>query len=60
MEKDQIFKLNDRGVLYINGKDAKEFLQNIVTNDMSQLKKIIVKSMYMFGISNPTYSRNYR
>ena len=37
MEKDQIFKLNDRGVLYINGKDAKEFLQNIVTNDMNKV-----------------------
>ena len=36
MEKDQIFKLNDRGVLYINGKDAKEFLQNIVTNDINK------------------------
>ena len=32
MEKDQIFILEDRGVLYINGKDSKEFLQNIITN----------------------------
>tara|TARA_B100002051_G_scaffold206346_1_gene197228 strand:+ start:1153 stop:2046 length:894 start_codon:yes stop_codon:yes gene_type:complete len=37
MEKDQIFILEDRGVLYINGKDAKEFLQNIVTNDMEKV-----------------------
>ena len=37
MEKDQIFKLNDRGVLYISGEDAKEFLQNIVTNDMNKV-----------------------
>ena len=37
MEKDQIFKLDDRGVLYISGEDAKEFLQNIVTNDMNKV-----------------------
>jgi len=37
MEKDQIFFLKDRGVIYINGKDAKEFLQNIVTNDVNKV-----------------------
>ena len=37
MEKDQIFILKDRGVVYINGEDAKEFLQNIVTNDMNKV-----------------------
>ena len=37
MEKDQIFILKDRGVVYINGKDVKEFLQNIVTNDMNKV-----------------------
>tara|TARA_Y100000817_G_C16744406_1_gene493989 strand:- start:46 stop:918 length:873 start_codon:yes stop_codon:yes gene_type:complete len=37
MEKDQIFILKDRGVIYINGKDAKEFLQNIVTNDINKV-----------------------
>ncbi len=37
MEKDQIFILKDRGVIYINGKDTKEFLQNIVTNDINKV-----------------------
>jgi len=37
MKKDQIFILKDRGVLYIGGADAKEFLQNIVTNDMNKI-----------------------
>ena len=37
MEKDQIFFLKDRGVIYINGKDAKEFLQNIITNDINKV-----------------------
>ncbi len=37
MEKDQIFFLKDRGVVFVNGKDAKEFLQNIVTNDINKV-----------------------
>jgi len=37
MEKDQIFILKDRGVIYINGEDAKYFLQNIVTNDINKV-----------------------
>ncbi len=37
MEKDQIFFLKDRGIIFINGKDAKEFLQNIVTNDLNKV-----------------------
>ena len=30
MEKDQIFFLKDRGIIFVNGKDSKGFLQNIV------------------------------
>ena len=37
MEKDQIFILKDRGIVFINGKDAKEFLQNLVTNDINKV-----------------------
>ena len=37
MEKDQIFILKDRGVIYISGEDVKEFLQNIVTNDINKV-----------------------
>ena len=37
MEKDQIFFLKDRGIIFINGKDANEFLQNIVTNDINKV-----------------------
>ncbi len=29
-----VFILEDRGVLYINGSDANEFLQNLITNDI--------------------------
>ena len=34
MKKDQIFILKDRGVLLISGQDSKDFLQNLVTNDI--------------------------
>jgi len=37
MEKDQIFFLKDRGVIFVNGNDAKDFLQNIVTNDLNRV-----------------------
>ncbi len=39
MEKDQIFILKDRGVVFINGEDAKNFLQNIVTNDLNKVSE---------------------
>ena len=40
MEKDQIFILKDRGVAYISGEDSKDFLQNIVTNDVNKVADI--------------------
>ena len=36
MEKDQILFLKDRGVIYISGEEAKDFLQNI-TNDINKV-----------------------
>ena len=32
-----VFILEDRGVLYINGPDTKEFLQNLITNDIHKV-----------------------
>ena len=37
MQKDQIILLKDRGLISISGKDAKSFLQNIVTNDVEKV-----------------------
>ena len=37
MEKDQIILLEDRGLILITGKDAKNFLQNIITNDIEKV-----------------------
>ena len=37
MNKNSIFILEDRGILYLNGKDVKEFLQNIISNDINKV-----------------------
>ncbi|MFL2895683.1 MAG: YgfZ/GcvT domain-containing protein [Candidatus Pelagibacter sp.] len=34
INKKFVFILEDRGILYINGPDSKEFLQNLITNDI--------------------------
>ena len=34
MNKNNVYILEDRGLLYINGDNAKEFLQNIITNNI--------------------------
>ena len=39
INKKFVFILEDRGVLYINGPDSKEFLQNLITNDISKVKE---------------------
>ena len=37
MEKDQIFILEERGLLSITGSDTKDFLQNILSNDITKV-----------------------
>ena len=37
MEKDQIILLEDRGLILITGEDTKNFLQNIITNDIDKV-----------------------
>ena len=32
-----VFILNDRAILYVNGKEAKGFLQNIISNDINKV-----------------------
>ena len=39
MEKDQIIILENRGLISVTGGDAKEFLQNIITNDIEKVDK---------------------
>ena len=37
MKKNKIYILDDRGLLYIQGDDVKEFLQNIISNDIHKV-----------------------
>jgi len=38
MEKNKAYILDDRGYIFIEGKDSEEFLQNILTNDVNKIK----------------------
>ena len=37
MTKDQIILLDDRGLILITGKDARNFLQNMITNNIEKV-----------------------
>ena len=37
MKKNNIYILEDRGVIYINGEDAFNYLQNIISNDLNKV-----------------------
>ena len=37
MNIQNVYILEDRGILYINGVDAKEFLQNLISNDINKV-----------------------
>ena len=37
MNRNNVYILEDRGLLYINGQDAKEFLQNLITNNIENV-----------------------
>ena len=39
MNLQKIYILEDRGILYINGKDCFEFLQNLITNDLKKVSE---------------------
>ena len=35
-----VYILDDRAILYINGEDAKEFLQNLISNDINKVNDV--------------------
>ena len=37
MKNDDVFILEERGVLYINGQDTENFLQNLISNDIKKV-----------------------
>ena len=39
MNKKKVYILEDRGILFVQGKDVKEFLQNLITNNIDKVNK---------------------
>ena len=39
MKKNDVYILEDRGLLYLQGKDVKEFLQNLITNNVEKVSE---------------------
>ena len=37
MKKEDVYIFEERGLLYLNGEDVKEFLQNLITNDIEKV-----------------------
>ena len=35
-----VYILNDRAILYLNGENTKEFLQNLISNDINKVSDI--------------------
>ena len=50
MEKEKIIILEDRGLISITGEDAKDYLQNIITND---IKKVNINSSIFSALFTP-------
>jgi len=50
MEKNEVITLEDRGFIQVNGSEAKDFLQNIVTND---IEKVTYDSTVFSSILTP-------
>ena len=44
MNNKKVYILEDRAILFIQGKDAKDFLQNIITNDINKVNEF--KSLF--------------
>ncbi len=39
MNKKKVYILEDRGILFVRGTDAKEYLQNLITNDINKVNE---------------------
>jgi len=39
MKNKEVYILDDRSILYINGEDTKEFLQNLISNDINKVSE---------------------
>ena len=61
MKKDQIILLEDRGLISITGEDNKNFLQNIITNDVEKvsLSSTIFSGLFTRGRGIPSISPTF-
>ena len=50
MKSNLVYILDDRGILFIHGKDAEEFLQNLITND---IRKVTTNSTCYASLLSP-------
>jgi len=39
MNIEKVYILEDRGIIYINGEDVTEFLQNLISNDINKVNE---------------------
>ena len=63
MKKNNVYILEDRGLLYISGEDCKEFLQNIVTNDINKVQIILKENdvdFFVLGQTNSSSNLNLK
>ena len=43
-----VFILDDRAVFYVNGEDVKDFLQNLISNDINKINDKIFIYKYKY------------
>ncbi len=67
MNKKKVYILEDRGILFVQGKDAKEFLQNLITNDIEKVNEtnscfaslLTPQGKYLFDFLIVKYKNGY-
>ena len=52
MEKNEVITLEDRGFIQVKGPEAKDFLQNIVTNNLEKVTEVIYKNGQVIHLKN--------
>ena len=67
MNKNNIYTLEDRGILYLHGEDVLEFLQNLITNNIHKVKESYIcfaslltpQGKYLFDFIIINYKNGY-
>ena len=57
MNKNKIYLLEDRVIIYVSGKDASDFLQNIISNDIKKVNPKLKKDVKNVDV-NHVYVKN--